>query len=86
MSRVTLTLVGGSCDGRTVEVDPRDATRRLTVAPYKDGAVALNSETVTDSEAMRATRGMWESYERDEENEHLYRWAEPFEFGGGASN
>lgn len=84
--RVTLKLVGGGCDGRTVEVDPRDATRVLTAAPYGEGAVALNAETVTDADAMRATRGLWESYERDREDEFLYRLTAPLEFGGGASN
>jgi hypothetical protein len=83
---VTLTLVGGACDGRSVEVDPRDATRTLMAAPYGDGAVALNATTVMDSAVMRAAKDRWQLYERDAEDELRYRYAPDEPFSAGASN
>lgn len=39
---VVVQLVGGPCDGQQVELDPRDVTSRILVAPARDGrAVAL---------------------------------------------
>lgn len=70
--RTTISLVGGPCDGRTVEVDPKDASRTIVAAPYDDRAVALNAHTITDSDVMAAAYGHWERYVRTPDDPAIY--------------
>lgn len=62
---VTVTLVGGPCDGRTAELDdPRDAIRVIFAVVVDDTALILGTSTVFGGKVGGKDWNRWQAYSR----------------------